>query len=105
MSGTYVELKSELAGANVDEGRVDDVSLDQFDKNEGERFTRGYGTFPNNTPHDPLPEVRGEGRVKFKLHLKYFFSGNNWELGILVILLSVTSQFVSSGSDYWLKIW
>lgn len=52
-----------------------------------------------------IPEMVAKGKIKNSLYWKYFRASGSYFLLIFVAILFIFTQFISSGSDYWLAHW
>lgn len=50
-------------------------------------------------------EEQAEGSISFKVWSSYFRSGTNIVVLMLMILVLVTSQVITSGSDFFVSFW
>jgi len=50
-------------------------------------------------------EGKGAGTVSKGVYLSYFLSGGHWCKILTLSIAFAVAQFLSSGCDYYLKIW
>lgn len=50
-------------------------------------------------------EASSKGKVDGFILLEYFKAGAQWPDFLLIIVLFIFTQFLASGSDYWISYW
>lgn len=50
-------------------------------------------------------EESSKGKVKGSVPLRYFLSGTNWFVLVLLAIVFPVVDIIASSSDYWLSIW
>ncbi|XP_033213303.1 probable multidrug resistance-associated protein lethal(2)03659 [Belonocnema kinseyi] len=105
--GTFRELQS--SGLDFMKVLQDSNEVDSVPKEEKSK-TEHLGTNPleQRTQDQELEEeaeLRSFGRISGKVYISYFKAVGSFAFVVLMLIVSVLSQMVASGGDYFVAVW